>query len=532
MEKSKLMQLDAVNSVFSDSALDAIFAVYRAMRIKDVFVDHTNIDQNELYAHARTIDNLPQYKGDSRAFYALFMAIADLSHRDCLEYFDHVISNDKRSELLLFPRTLADIMLSPASLEQKRVFIPDCEKYGSYLYDLVVREKNVSFTTSCRNSDLEQIYKYFFSGLNIRFINGDIYKYSFSNEKFDLIVCLPIMGGRSLFEEGDFLSKDPSLIAAQNLLYHLTPNGTLKIILPAKVTFSGGDTESFRRYIEDNYKIDEISSLPNKLFQPFFAINTYLISFSNGETEDIKLRKYSLDKEKSSFQNYLVLTVEDERIIFKDEFDLLPAWNVDVAFEAEDEEISAYANSLVKKSQIRLIATVFRGKSVTSKENDGIINVINISNITDVGIDYSDLDSFNEEERKLSRYILEDGDVLITSRGTTVKIAVFKKQSKPCVASSNINVIRPEKMIKGAYLKLFLDSSVGKKMLKSLQRGTTIVNINYKDIELLEVPIPPLDEQKKLIYEYEMGRDIYVKTIKDAEDTWLKIQKDIERKLY
>ena len=298
--------------------------------------------------------------------------------------------------------------------------------------------------------------------------------------------------------------------------------------LPAKVTFAGGDSESFRNFVESNYKINEISSLPSKLFQPFLFINTYLFSFSNGVTEDIKLRKYSLEK----VEDGSALKVDNEQIIFKDEFEDIPAWNIDSVFNADDPEIIGYNNSKVKKSPIGLVASVFRGKAITTKEENGNISIINISNINDTEIDYTSLETFNEDERKTAKYFLEEGDVLITSRGTTVKIGVFEKQDKPCVASANINVIRPSKMIKGTYLKLFLDSSVGKKMLKALQRGTTIVNINFKDIETLEVPVSPLNEQEEIVSDYIKGRDAYVEAIRQAEESWQNLQNELERKLY
>ena len=134
------------------------------------------------------------------------------------------------------------------------------------------------------------------------------------------------------------------------------------------------------------------------------------------------------------------------------------------------------------------------------------------------GIDYEHLDQIEEEERKVSRYILEDGDVLVTARGTTVKIAVFEKQPMICIPSANINVIRPKAMLRGAYLKLFLESPVGIKMLQSLQRGTVVVNINYKDIIELEVPVLPLEAQDALIEEYNTGLRFYKETIAAAEE--------------
>ena len=38
--------------------------------------------------------------------------------------------------------------------------------------------------------------------------------------------------------------------------------------------------------------------------------------------------------------------------------------------------------------------------------------------------------TFSEERRKLLRFLLEDGDVLIASKGTVQKVAVFEDQGK------------------------------------------------------------------------------------------------------
>ena len=538
MENNKRYWLDLLTRYLGDSIIDVMYEIYRVMLVREHFYKDMSVDTlysdmkvepSRLYELANTLCQTRPSKVDEKSFYNLYIETRELSKRDCLEYFDYLASKEgRRSDFSPVPKTLLNTLIPSFDKDNIKVFIPDCEKYGTFLYDFASENRERFVFTSCRNLRLKEIYSHFYDHSNIRFLDGDYYTFGFTNEKFDLIICFPIMGGRSIFEGHDFISKEPSLIAAQNLLYHLTQNGVLKIILPAKVTFAGGDAESFRNFVESNYKINEISSLPSKLFQPFLFINTYLFSFSNGVTEDIKLRKYSLEK----VEDGSALKVDNEQIIFKDEFEDIPAWNIDSVFNADDPEIIVYNNSKVKKSPIGLVASVFRGKAITTKEENGNISIINISNINDTEIDYTSLETFNEDERKTAKYFLEDGDVLVTSRGTTVKIGVFEKQDKPCVASANINVIRPSKMIKGTYLKLFLDSSVGKKMLKALQRGTTIVNINFKDIETLEVPVSPLNEQEEIVSDYIKGRDAYVEAIRQAEESWQNLQKELERKLY
>ena len=93
----------------------------------------------------------------------------------------------------------------------------------------------------------------------------------------------------------------------------------------------------------------------------------------------------------------------------------------------------------------------FKGKAVPAKAEPGEFAVINLSDMTPNGIAYDDLKTFSEERRKLLRFLLEDGDVLIASKGTVQKVAVFENQGKrEVVASSNITVLRPKEKLRGS----------------------------------------------------------------------------------
>ena len=99
----------------------------------------------------------------------------------------------------------------------------------------------------------------------------------------------------------------------------------------------------------------------------------------------------------------------------------------------------------------------FKGKAVPAKAEPGEFAVINLSDMTPNGIAYDDLKTFSEERRKLLRFLLEDGDVLIASKGTVQKVAVFEDQGKrEVVASSNITVLRPKEKLRGFYIKFSL----------------------------------------------------------------------------
>ncbi|HFH7795933.1 TPA: restriction endonuclease subunit S [Streptococcus agalactiae] len=126
----------------------------------------------------------------------------------------------------------------------------------------------------------------------------------------------------------------------------------------------------------------------------------------------------------------------------------------------------------------------FKGKAVPSKAEAGDIRIINLSDMSPLGIDYHNLRTFQDEQRSLLKYLLQEGDVLIASKGTVKKVAIFEEQDYPVVASANI----------------------------------TILSI-------------PLFRQDYLIQRYKQGLNDYKRKIARAEQEWERIQNDIRQQL-
>lgn len=521
MINTKFWELANLERGLNLNSDETLYDIYRTLKIKEILKGKTASDPYETLEILKIVD-APYIKGDEKLFYEVYKRINEMPIRTLMEYVCFVLSQERTN--VTVPNYLFPFMFKHVS-DAETVFINDCDKYGVELYDLICANKNTTFYLTVKHEILSKLLPILYKNEKVKFISPEIYTEAFTLMKFDLIVSFPIMGGRELNSSGDFISRELSFIAAQNLLYHLTTSGKLVILLPAKIGFGSGDAEVLRHYISENYKVEEISSLPSRVFYPYMSINTYLLTISAGITENVCVKKYDLNGKN--------LIEKDTRLIFSDELEELNAWNVDMVFSATDETILAYKNSTVKKAHLNEVAVVFRGKSITEKVDGGNVSVINISNISNIGIDYTNLETINEEERKVARYLLQDGDVLITTKGFSIKVAVFEKQPRMCVASSNLCVIRTQsKLLNGTYLKLFLESDVGIKLLKSLQRGTTIVNINYQDICQLEVPVPLLDDQIEVVNEYKQGLNLYVKTISAAESAWKAIKADVQKKLF
>ena len=205
-------------------------------------------------------------------------------------------------------------------------------------------------------------------------------------------------------------------------------------------------------------------------------------------------------------------------------------WNIDKIFAAQDADWQKFMD--VKKIALNEVALVFRGKNITQKDPTGNIGIVNISNLKEYTIDYDGLDHYSGEERRLVSYILEDGDIIIPARGTALRAAVFKKQPYPCIASSNLIVIRPRKdLLNSTYLKMFFDSPLGTKLLASAQQGTTVINISYRDLQYIEIPLPDIARQNALAEEYEQELQIYLDGIRTAEVRWNLVRARLQEEL-
>ena len=59
--------------------------------------------------------------------------------------------------------------------------------------------------------------------------------------------------------------------------------------------------------------------------------------------------------------------------------------------------------------------------------------------------------------------------------------------------------ITPNEELNGRYLHYALSSPEYKQYIKSLSEGANINNLKYKDLELFEIPLPPLSEQSRIV---------------------------------
>ena len=129
------------------------------------------------------------------------------------------------------------------------------------------------------------------------------------------------------------------------------------------------------------------------------------------------------------------------------------------------------------------------------------IPILRANNISDGTINYDNL-VYIKKERISSKQILKKGDILIcTSSGSKNLVGKAGLIEKDVLISSFgafCRVLRAHD-ISSEYLFHYFCSNAYKNRISSLSEGANINNIRNEHINVLEIPIYPLEEEKKLL---------------------------------
>lgn len=440
----------------------------------------------------------------------------------------------KSKDLILLPEVLIKAMEGGFNRDPESVLIVEGEKFITRLAEMIELHPCTQFVICCQRELYAELIKTITDKYNnVKVCMSNVYSSGFLNERFDMILSSPSFGGRTLSEDNTFTCRELDMVALENLLTHLNSDGDLIIILPGRFTFAQGEIGTLRNFIQSTYTLKEIDELPAGVFANT-AIQTYLINIQNSRPagDDVIIRRYGSGERKNKRSMVEELVLEDDTFVMLDELEEMGSWSVNRIFEQQGQEWQAFNRSSTRKELLGNVAEIFRGKNVTKKVANGKIGVINISNIGEYTLNKDNLDYIDEEERRVSNYLLQEGDVLLPGRGTAIRVAVFHEEdfSFPCIASSNVIVIRPDvRELKSLYLKIFLDSPIGVKIISQAQQGTTVMNLSYKDLNDIEVPLPTMEKQEEITLKYEYELRCFQEAITKAERRWKEVLNELEQ---
>lgn len=135
--------------------------------------------------------------------------------------------------------------------------------------------------------------------------------------------------------------------------------------------------------------------------------------------------------------------------------------------------------------------------------SDNGIAVLRTSDISENGkVDWANAPKLNLTKQEYQKYKLIQGDLLITRTGSIGTISVFN-DNKRAIAEAFLIYYRLRKPIDMWFIFYFLKSFKAQKHFKKFSSGVGRPNLNVPNIELLQIPIPSIDEQNSIVSEIE-----------------------------
>ena len=103
------------------------------------------------------------------------------------------------------------------------------------------------------------------------------------------------------------------------------------------------------------------------------------------------------------------------------------------------------------------------------------------------------------------KFKLEEGDIVVTTKSTVVKTFVANDlPDRNIIVTGGMIILKPDtSKVNPTYVKMFLDSSIGKSEFKSIIKGNTIGFVPFKEFkERMIISCPSLEKQNKLSEQY------------------------------
>ena len=261
-------------------------------------------------------------------------------------------------------------------------------------------------------------------------------------------------------------------------------------------------------------RIQAVIKLPPKLL-PQTAISVALVVFGNGEE-----KIHFVDASKEFVEGRRQNTLSDENLA-----NIMHALQEDTEIsktisiqEVEYKQFSLNpAHYIEKREEVKngvpfenVIKRMTRGAPCTANELDEISSTLPtdfqylmLANVKN-GIIDSDLPYITEIPTRLDKYCVKEGNLLLSKNGYPFKVAVAENiTAKKLLANGNLFIIELDtEKVNPYYVKAYLESPQGVEQLKRIAVGASIPNIGIAQLNTVEIPLIPLEEQEKMVGYY------------------------------
>ena len=148
---------------------------------------------------------------------------------------------------------------------------------------------------------------------------------------------------------------------------------------------------------------------------------------------------------------------------------------------------------------LKQIAVTALGKTLDKSKNIGEYRPYLCSiNVYWTGIDLSTVKQARFEDSELSKYQLNNGDLLICEGGDVGRSAVWDRDEEMYYQNA-LHRVRFYGNIEPRFFQLLMESYKGAKILDNYSKGMTIKHLVQNSLNSIYFPLPPLAEQRRIV---------------------------------
>jgi type I restriction enzyme S subunit len=136
-----------------------------------------------------------------------------------------------------------------------------------------------------------------------------------------------------------------------------------------------------------------------------------------------------------------------------------------------------------------------------SAKPDGSVKLLRTTDLTNGPLTWGTVPYCSDAPEDLTKYSVVADDIFI-SRAGSVGVSVHVRHvdtTVPAVFASYLIRIRAKENLLPEFLAMFLQSPDYWQQVRDLSAGATMANINAPKIQSIVIPVPPLDEQKRIV---------------------------------
>ena len=383
----------------------------------------------------------------------------------------------------------------------------------------------------------------------------------YSESKYDLIVSeIPILQIVNLEEmqqlRGEFefgMSKMYlDYYAIQRILIKLSPKGKAIVVVPNSTLFRVGLDQCVRKAIIQRDLVEAVITLPRKIYKNTM-LQTNILILNKLKEKDRKNKIQFINASemycKENGRNVVsqenveeIVNLYENKINNKTTSLLLTCEQMhqyDYSLYIWNKYINEIENQDIKGHLLlKDVAKVIRGIQITkeryeqAKENGKTHYYITASDIDNQTgkINVNDETLMKPENRWIEKCQVQEGDVIITMKGTSLKIGIANNLPQSII-SGNLMIIRTEGKYDPYVLKTYFESPEGSKIIKSIQRGTSISIINPEDLENVIIPNLNIEQQRDIKNRIIESEKNYLQSMKVIETKRLQEKSEIYKKM-